>query len=771
MTGPRGAFLRGLGLGILAVSQPLYSLLAGQPGFFAARGADGSDIVAVCLLALFPALNWGAAAALGVGESVSAGAAAALLAGQASAGLPWPVWATLVAGAAAGAAWAARRERVREFLTYAGWAALLMPALFLARAPWPGSAPRAAAGGAGHPTRVVFVIFDEFPLATLLEADGAVDPVWFPAFAKLSREAAWYREARSVADDTFKAVPALLTGTYPKPPKVPAYRDYPVNLFTLLAGTHRLRVTETQTALCPPDLCRPERPGLPARLAGLTEDLAVLYAHRCLPRSWGSALPSVSHSWKGFRRAGADFSWDALNAAAGETFVDRGGTFRAFAAAAAEPGRPALHFLHVMLPHPPWVTLPSGDLIFNPNEPIVLGDGGREDRWEKDPAVVAAAWQRHILQARAADRLLGGLTDGLKKAGAWDAALVVVAADHGAAFRPGEPRRALSETTLGEVIPVPLFVKFPGEGPRGPVDRPASLVDVLPTVLEAQGLKVPEGLDGDSLRAPGRPPQMVERDGARRPASAGWTAARREADRRRAVLGDGRDPTTLYRLGPAGAAVGRRIDTLRRSNHPDCTARLDQALYSPTPYSKAFLSGRVECPSGTPGRRSMVAVVDGVVVAAGVTGQFYGTGDAPFKLMLPEEAVRGSAPPELFLAWGSGPDVQVSPVSAGGWSWRLEGGRLVCSDGRYAEPGLPVKAARAPAKRDKDILVFQGDARRDGRTPEEVVVLRGPEAVYSGAPDRLSGRFDFALPRDIAEGEGLFRVFAVRGSEAWELLE
>lgn len=782
MISARGAFLRGLGLGILAVSQPLYSLLSSQPGFFAARGADAGDILAVCFLALLPALNWGVAAAVGAAlgkgeaaESFSAGAAAALLTAQATTALPGPVWAVACTVAAMAASSAARRERAREFLTWASAAAVMFPFIFLARAPWPGAAhvPPAPAGGSST-TRVVFVVLDEFPLATLLGADGAVDPLWFPSFARLSRESAWYREARSPSDDTFKALPALLTGSYPKPPKAPWHRDYPSNLFTLLAATHLLQVTETHTSLCPPALCRPSRPPPAARLVGLAVDMSVLFAHRCAPRTWGRALPSISHSWKGFHGAGSEFSWDALNAEAGESFVGRVGVFKRFAEAAALPGRPTLFFLHTMLPHPPWVTLPSGALIFNPNEPIVLGDGGREDRWEKDADVVSAAWQRHILQARATDRLLGALTDALKRSGLWEDTLLVVAADHGAAFRPGARRRALTPETAGEVIPVPLFVKFPGDGPRGPQNRVASLVDVLPTVLETQGIAVPEDIDGTSLLSPGRPPEVVDKGGARHPASAGWAEARREGDRRRKLLGDGRRPDALYRLGPAGTAVGRLASQLRRSKSAPCSAKLDQALFSPTPYSKAYVSGRVDCPNGVAGRRAVLAVIDGTVVSAGVTGPFHGTNDAPLRLMLPEDSLNETAPLELFLASGTGAEVEVTPLTtASGATWRLQGGALVCTDGRQAALGKPRSGARSPAANAKDVVVLKGDSRDEpgGNPAEEVVVLGASGSVFSSAPDLSSGRFDFALPRDVAEADGALRVFGIRGGKAWEILE
>lgn len=775
---PGGAFLRGFGLGVLAVSQPLYSLISAQPEFFAARGADAGDIACVAALALLPALAWGLAAAsavaLGGGEAASAALAAALLAAQASAKLSAPAWSVACAGAALAASWSLRGAhgpRARELLTWAALPAVLLPALFLARAPWPAPAapPPPAAAGA-KPTPVVFIVFDEFPLATLLGADGAVDALWFPAFARLSREAAWYREARSVSDDTFKAVPALLTGAYPKPPKAPWHRDYPDNLFTALAATHRLSVDESHTALCPPALCRPERPSLSARLAGLSGDLAVLYAHRSLPRFWAAGLPSVSHSWKGFAQGAGEFSWDALNAAAGETYVDRAGAFRRFAARAAAPGPPALHFLHTMLPHPPWVYLPSGALAFAPNEPIVIGDKGREDRWEAAPDLAAAAWQRHILQARFADRLLGELTDALKASGAWDGVLLVVAADHGAAFRPGARRRAWTPLTAGDIVPVPLFVKYPGDGPRGTDERPASLVDVLPTVLAVQNLSLPAGLDGSDLRRPGPYPEFMDTNGARRPVTTGWLLARDASDRRRALLGDGKTPAPLYRIGPAGRTVGRPAAALPRSERPPCEAKLHQALSVPTPYSKAYLSGSVACPDGPAGRRPVLAVVNGAAVAAGVLGAQTGR-SAPLGLMLPEEALGTGATPELFIGSGEGAGLRFSPVTLASPVWRIENGALAAADGLSRRLGAP-DAGALSVKTLKDVLGLKGTARTgDGQPAEAVVVFSGAEFVFAGTPDPDSGDFDFALPRDLAGEPARLGVYGVRGAEAWAILE
>ncbi|MDE2291593.1 MAG: sulfatase-like hydrolase/transferase, partial [Elusimicrobia bacterium] len=383
---------------------------------------------------------------------------------------------------------------------------------------------------------------------------GGIDARWYPAFARLSREAAWYRDARTAADDTMRAVPALLSGTLPRPPKEPWARDYPRNLFTLLAGAYRLDVTEAGTALCPPSLCRPAR-APPAALALTTlGDLAVVYAHLAAPRAWEGRLPPLSGTWSGYLDAHLD--WKAFNAANASDARDRAGQVHRFIAGIRGGVPPTLHYLHVELPHAPWVYFPSGARAYAPNEPIVVGDGGQADRWRRE-ALAERARQRHILQARFTDRLVGELVSRLRAEGLWDRCLLVVTADHGSAFRGGERRRLLTPGDAGAILPVPLFIKYPAGGPSGPQDGPVSLLDVLPTVLEAAGLKTPPALDGVSLLSPTRrkgPPPFVSRAGTISAADAGFDAARRDAARRIALLGDG-EGARLYALGPAAGLV------------------------------------------------------------------------------------------------------------------------------------------------------------------------------------------------------------------------
>ena len=99
--------------------------------------------------------------------------------------------------------------------------------------------------------------------------------------------------------------------------------------------------------------------------------------------------------------------------------------------------------------------------------------------------------------------------DRLEETGLLDEAVLVVMADHGIAFRPGEPVKGnlVSEApaaTLPEMAWVPLFVHTPGQE-RGVVDdRNALIPDIFPTIADALGIAVPDGTQGQSLLGPPR---------------------------------------------------------------------------------------------------------------------------------------------------------------------------------------------------------------------------------------------------------------------------
>ncbi|MEO0966396.1 MAG: sulfatase, partial [Planctomycetota bacterium] len=93
------------------------------------------------------------------------------------------------------------------------------------------------------------------------------------------------------------------------------------------------------------------------------------------------------------------------------------------------------------------------------------------------------------------DRTVDETLDALETLGILDETLIVFSADHGPPFTRGK----LSVYELG--ARVPLIVRWPGVSRAGSREaRPVSLVDFMPTVLDAVGLPIPEYMPGRSWR-------------------------------------------------------------------------------------------------------------------------------------------------------------------------------------------------------------------------------------------------------------------------------
>ena len=98
------------------------------------------------------------------------------------------------------------------------------------------------------------------------------------------------------------------------------------------------------------------------------------------------------------------------------------------------------------------------------------------------------------------DHEVGELLDGLRDARAsTERTLVVFTSDHGEEF--GEHGWiGHDETLYDEVLHVPLILRAPGLVPAGVrVPRQASLVDLMPTLLELLGVAAPRSIHGRSL--------------------------------------------------------------------------------------------------------------------------------------------------------------------------------------------------------------------------------------------------------------------------------
>lgn len=499
------------GLWTLAVAQPLFDLLGSTPEFFIAHDTHPGNLLGLVLL-LCAAGPAGCLAALRLGRfvgvrthAVTAGVAVGVLAAAIALAAmkqtaDWNGNVSLavaaVCGAVAGGGYA-RWATIRLFTTFLSPAMLVAPALFLMQ---PAITPLLSTSDAGpgplevivpdETPPVVVVVFDQLPLASLLDGDGGLDSALYPNFAALADQATWFRNASAVSGWTATALPAILTGNYPRPGLLPTVDHHPANLFTLLGSRYELHVAEPLTDLCPATLCPPGREGTAAWYRAVLSDLAVVYLHAVLPRDFADGLAPVTRNWRGF--AAEDLfigRWDT------QRTDDRRTAATDFIAAIEEVpdnGRPPLHFLHVLLPHEPWIHLRTGQRhTLRPQIVAAFRDHWREDVW-----AVTREYQRHLLQVQFVDTLLGELVQRMRAAGLYDDALLVVTADHGASLRPDTPFRVSTAETFADIAAVPLIVKQPHQR-RGRVsDANVETIDILPTVAAEIGLRLPWDADG-----------------------------------------------------------------------------------------------------------------------------------------------------------------------------------------------------------------------------------------------------------------------------------
>src|SRR4029078_12793539 len=123
------------------------------------------------------------------------------------------ILASLIVGVAAGF-YIVRSSVPQQWLRFLAVAPLVFSMLFATASPTSillFEDAKAANVTIAHPARVVMIVLDEFPEASLLDGHGRVDAELFPNFAKLSDDSTWYRNETTVAEYTVRAVPAILT--------------------------------------------------------------------------------------------------------------------------------------------------------------------------------------------------------------------------------------------------------------------------------------------------------------------------------------------------------------------------------------------------------------------------------------------------------------------------------------------------------------------------------------------------------------------------------
>lgn len=702
-------FLDLFALAGFVVAQPVLEVLGRSPDFLLFRQADARDIVLLAItITLLPALALWAIDLLArlPGRRVQRVVHLTLVAGllgllglevvKKATPLRGPALAVVgVLAAVGGGLVYAKATPLRLWLRFLSPAPiafllvflLLSPAAALLRPP-PAPAPQlpgAVRGGTNGP--IVMLLMDEFPLMSLLDQRGKIDQRLYPNFAELADQTTWYRNAGAVAGLTNWAVPSTLTGRYPAQDRLPIASQFPNNLFMLLGGSYhyKMHVFEGVTQLCPPAICPDAKtagPGAsqeaPGGFRGVLGNSASMWTQMVSTHDPRQDPAATLQEGLVDGAAGADASANPDTRAQISSGYKRGVSFQRFLSSINRPKDPnerALYFVHVLIPHQPWKYLPSGRTY--PER--TLGDGrfNLGGQWVSEPWPVQTMQQRHLMQTAIADRMVGDLVKRLRDVGLYDRSLLIVTADHGMSFVPGQQARAsITNTTAPDVLWVPLFIKRPGQHTAAVTDVNYEHVDLLPTLADLKGFQVPWSMEGVSWADP---------SAAKRTRTQKWFYPRPglrrvfEGPANQAIVLKKGIPERLLRpqdgymgwfeFGPHADLVGRRVTEVPVTDSGG-TARVvgldDYRHIDPSSGEvPAQVGGQLtKTTPGTPPRPPVAVAINGVIAAVSETFASGGPSPTWFSAMVSDSLMHpGDNHLQLFLLDSTGGHERLHPLT------------------------------------------------------------------------------------------------------------
>ncbi|MDG2048962.1 MAG: sulfatase-like hydrolase/transferase [Myxococcota bacterium] len=483
-------------------------------------------------------------------------------------------------------------------------------------------------------TPIFLIVLDGLSRSSLLDAAGKVDAGAYPNLASLAANSTRFTATTTVAVRIIDSIPAILTGRLPRLERRPALAaEYPTNLFSLLRDRYAMNILEVESALSSSG----RSPEAQARQVQAMRD----------------DRNEDVYDEKAFRRFVAQIEPTARKAGA--------------------RGLGNLHFAHVRLPSFPWHLVPSGT-SYRPYRHFGL----RFDTWGEEPWWSDDAYRRHLLQLQFVDELVGEFLRAVKSAGLYEEAVIVLTADYGSSFWPGESRRSLTSAAHPEdMVHVPLWIKMPGQSDSRVSSRPAQTIDILPTILDIISVSPPEDLDGCSLKneaCPSLQSRVVVQPGehggrVQEQLPMDLTARNATLERKIDRVGSGRVPEHFYAHGPFSRWVGRRVEDVL-SGSPEGPSAVGSARPHRqwSRWGQGAQGPRIamwiqfdEEPSATP----WVAVVrDGVIetIAPALREK---RGQRLLVAMIPERPDLGAEEPlQLFLIKGSEDDsIELQSIS------------------------------------------------------------------------------------------------------------
>ena len=275
--------------------------------------------------------------------------------------------------------------------------------------------------------------------------------------------------------------------------------------------------------------------------------------------------------------------------------------------AAIEAGDlPRLHYLHTLLPHVPWRLRPDGSSYAD------IGLPGYFSKWDDDQAKARFGQQRHLLQLGFADHLLGEYLDRLEAIGDLDRAMVIVTADHGISFVPGERSRGVNDVNVGGIAGVPLILKEPNQKTGTVQPQPVRLIDIVPTIAALLGVDAPWDFAGRNMfSAQPAVDRAVGGTGGSVKVPEDFTTITNElAADMHEVFGDGHSGS-LYGLGGAHDLIGTLARDWATNQSAHCWVKERPTTIPEADGSIGYVFGLIDAPPGA--SIAFAIVVDGIV--------------------------------------------------------------------------------------------------------------------------------------------------------------
>jgi hypothetical protein len=213
----------------------------------------------------------------------------------------------------------------------------------------------------------------------------------------------------------------------------------------------------------------------------------------------------------------------------------------------------------------------------------------------------------------------------------YDNTLFIVTADHGMSFKPDEiGRRVANDNNVDQVLWVPLFIKAPGQAEGEVTDRNWEHVDLVPTVADLLGIKVPWKMDGVSQAGAEDPRTRTQKWFYSKPGERqDFPGPENQAKALHGVTDQLLEPADGYRgwfeFGPHSDLVGRKASQVGIEPASAGSAKVEKlAEYAKVDPGSglvpAQVAGQVSLAAGVPARPALAVAVNGVI--AGVSETF-----------------------------------------------------------------------------------------------------------------------------------------------------